>query len=96
MRTAESCICVNTEINVFVYSKKMKDLVMILAVLSTSWYFTDLGSENPLTSVLAPIGFIFSLIALGLWLVFNAGLGARTSSADIDGSGAGGDGGGCD
>ena len=55
----------------------MKPLIIILIYLWASWHFTELGSDDVLNGVLAPLGVVVFLIALAIWLVLNAGFGAR-------------------
>ncbi len=65
----------------------MQSLLFILAGLAACWYFTELGAESALRSVVAPLGVVLLLIALALWLVFKAGFGAKTGSSNVCGFG---------
>ena len=68
----------------------MKSLLLILTALALSWQFSELGAENALQGIVAPLGVALSLVALALWLVLKAGFGARTSSRDVGGADIGG------
>lgn len=76
----------------------MKSLLIILAALGTSWYYTDLESESPLGSVVAPLFVLMFLISLAIWLVMffhNRGIDqTRPCGGDSTGFGDFGDGGG--
>lgn len=47
----------------------IRALLVILALAGVSFYYTDIGGDSVLASVLLPIVLVLSLIALALWLV---------------------------
>lgn len=53
----------------------MKSLIIILASLGISFYFTDLDSSSALFSVLCPLVVFISLCSLLLWFVGKTGPG---------------------
>ncbi len=75
----------------------IKSLVILVLLLSASFYWTDIESENAFFSVLLPLLDVLLLCALGMWFVLHEGGrrmdGSGTGGGFFDG---GGDGGGCD
>ncbi|WP_339897491.1 hypothetical protein [uncultured Gilvimarinus sp.] len=77
----------------------MKSLIVIIALLLSCWFMTDVRSDNSLFNVIAPLGVVVFSIALAIWVAF--ALAARRSDGNqpspgpdfFDGSG-GSDGGG--
>ena len=68
----------------------MKSLLLILTALALSWHFSELGAEDAVQGIVAPLGVVISLIALALWLVLKAGFGTKTNSRDVGGADIGG------
>lgn len=66
----------------------IKTLVLILAISGASIYYTDLESESGIISILLPLVFVISLIALALWLVtlFHKRGMTQTTNTSVDGS----------
>lgn len=60
----------------------MKSLIIILIGLFTCWHFTDLSADSTLQNLVAPLGLMFFIIALTIWLVLKAGLGRNISYSD--------------
>lgn len=56
----------------------MKTLIVILLMCFASWHYTNLESQSIMLSVIAPVVFFFSLVALGFWLVLAGGFSGRT------------------
>ena len=77
----------------------MKSLLIIIAGITGSWYFTDIESESILSAVLAPIGVCIFLVSFLIWVVMffhSRGVSQTTShSRDSGGFGDGGGGGDC-
>lgn len=74
----------------------IKSLVVLVALLAASFYWTDIESENAFFSVFLPLADFLLLCALGLWFV-QRGAGQRIDRSGGDGGFfGGGDGGGCD
>lgn len=75
----------------------IKSLVLIVALLAASFYWTDIESDNAFFSVFLPLIDVLLLCALGMWFVLHGGGrrmdGSGTGGGFFDG---GGDGGGCD
>ncbi|MDJ0834278.1 MAG: hypothetical protein QNJ69_12195 [Gammaproteobacteria bacterium] len=74
----------------------MKSLVLILTGMFLCWHYTDLASDGTLQGVLAPLGFIFFLVSLLIWLILRLPLGRGSSDSGYIDSGGGGDWGGGD